>query len=372
MADIKYEITESIGILSESISGWRREVNMVSWNDAKPKLDIRDWSADHSKMGKGISLNAAETIKLVRLLTQEQSEPKHDSPCAAQPKDTPKTETEQKAQVLSDDELNDQLDQIASELPYMEDICTWDAFRLPPEVDEFFSDDQRYLAFCRDAAKTVTKIKYDLSKTNYLEIRELTEKLYRELLKKYHFPEESTDSAVHEMLVRFFLGRAQVFMAIEEEEDYQGDIPELTDDDMDTVDMAYTFAVLPEQPEIKSYLKEIQVTYDYEQLHMVTWFSGQVTLGDGKYSRQVPNHSAKMTYNRLLNPYSLLWIAAALGEKKETVIQAAREAESKKTFAAKCRVVRKAIPFDNIKALAEQRFAEYSEAHPLSPEAQED
>ena len=41
MAEIKYEITEEIGILSER-SGWTKELNMVSWNDRDPKFDIRD------------------------------------------------------------------------------------------------------------------------------------------------------------------------------------------------------------------------------------------------------------------------------------------------------------------------------------------
>ena len=42
MAEFKYEITEELGVLSESRSGWKREVNLVSWNGAAPKLDIRD------------------------------------------------------------------------------------------------------------------------------------------------------------------------------------------------------------------------------------------------------------------------------------------------------------------------------------------
>jgi hypothetical protein len=55
MADFKYEIVQELGILSESKSGWRRELNLVSWNGAAPKFDIRDWSPDREKMGKGIS-----------------------------------------------------------------------------------------------------------------------------------------------------------------------------------------------------------------------------------------------------------------------------------------------------------------------------
>ena len=68
MAEFQYEITEEIGVLSESKSGWRKEVNRVSWNGAAPKLDIRDWSPDHEKMGKGITLSTEEARKLLDML----------------------------------------------------------------------------------------------------------------------------------------------------------------------------------------------------------------------------------------------------------------------------------------------------------------
>lgn len=68
MADFKYEITQELGILSESKSGWTRELNLVSWNGAAPKYDIRDWAPGHEKMGKGISLNGEELNKLKQLL----------------------------------------------------------------------------------------------------------------------------------------------------------------------------------------------------------------------------------------------------------------------------------------------------------------
>ena len=70
MAEFTYDITEELGVLSESKSGWRREVNLVSWNGAAPKFDIRDWAPDHEKMGKGISLTAAEIEKLKEILAK--------------------------------------------------------------------------------------------------------------------------------------------------------------------------------------------------------------------------------------------------------------------------------------------------------------
>ena len=68
MADIKFEITEHIGVLSEGSKGWTKEINKVSWNDRDPKIDIREWSPDHTKMGKGITLTDEEAQKLKELL----------------------------------------------------------------------------------------------------------------------------------------------------------------------------------------------------------------------------------------------------------------------------------------------------------------
>ena len=37
MADIKYEIKETVGTLSENNKGWSKELNFISWNDREPK-----------------------------------------------------------------------------------------------------------------------------------------------------------------------------------------------------------------------------------------------------------------------------------------------------------------------------------------------
>ena len=68
MSDIKYEIVQKIGVLSTSASGWSKELNLISWNDREPKFDIRDWSADGSKMGKGVTLTLAELLSLREVL----------------------------------------------------------------------------------------------------------------------------------------------------------------------------------------------------------------------------------------------------------------------------------------------------------------
>jgi Uncharacterized protein conserved in bacteria len=68
MADIKYEIVKKIGVVSKSASGWAKELNLISWNDREAKYDLRDWSADGEKMGKGVTLTKDELVALKELL----------------------------------------------------------------------------------------------------------------------------------------------------------------------------------------------------------------------------------------------------------------------------------------------------------------
>lgn len=70
MVDIKFEIKEELGVLSESNKGWKKELNLVSWNGAEPKYDLRDWAPEHEKMGKGITLTAEEAEALYKILAK--------------------------------------------------------------------------------------------------------------------------------------------------------------------------------------------------------------------------------------------------------------------------------------------------------------
>ena len=71
MADIKYEIKKEIGDLSENAKGWKKQLNLISWNNADAKYDIREWAPEHEKMGKGITLTKAEAQVLLDLLRAE-------------------------------------------------------------------------------------------------------------------------------------------------------------------------------------------------------------------------------------------------------------------------------------------------------------
>ena len=55
-------------MLSENAKGWRKEVNLISWNGGAPKYDIRDWAPDHEKMGKGTTLSEEEMKNLKEIL----------------------------------------------------------------------------------------------------------------------------------------------------------------------------------------------------------------------------------------------------------------------------------------------------------------
>lgn len=68
MSEIKCTTIEKIGIIRQSTNEWNKELRLVSWNDADPKYDIRDWSPDDEKMGKGITLTEEEARNLLGLL----------------------------------------------------------------------------------------------------------------------------------------------------------------------------------------------------------------------------------------------------------------------------------------------------------------
>jgi len=65
---ITFEIVRKLAILSEGSRSWRKELNMVAWNEREPKLDIREWSEDHARMGRGVTLTREEGARLYESL----------------------------------------------------------------------------------------------------------------------------------------------------------------------------------------------------------------------------------------------------------------------------------------------------------------
>ena len=68
MAEMKFEIAQHMCVLSERKNGWKKELNKVSWNDADPKWDIREWDEEHRKMSKGITFTEKEIKNLSQFL----------------------------------------------------------------------------------------------------------------------------------------------------------------------------------------------------------------------------------------------------------------------------------------------------------------
>lgn len=68
MAELTFEIVDHLLVLSQGAKGWTKELNIVSWNNRKPKIDLREWDETHQKMGKGITLRLEELKKIKDLL----------------------------------------------------------------------------------------------------------------------------------------------------------------------------------------------------------------------------------------------------------------------------------------------------------------
>ena len=68
--NIEYTIEEHIGVISEGKTGWKKELNLVSWNGRPAKYDVRDWAPEHKKIGKGVTLTTEEAGALAALLSK--------------------------------------------------------------------------------------------------------------------------------------------------------------------------------------------------------------------------------------------------------------------------------------------------------------
>lgn len=66
--DFSFSIEEHIGVVSQGKGGWQVELNLVSWSGREAKYDIRSWSPDHQKMGKGITMTREELRTLGQII----------------------------------------------------------------------------------------------------------------------------------------------------------------------------------------------------------------------------------------------------------------------------------------------------------------
>ena len=71
MSDIVYVIKKQLGIIETYPTGWRKELNLISWNDSTPKYDLRDWDPEHRYMSRGVTLTPDEAKCLYEILKKE-------------------------------------------------------------------------------------------------------------------------------------------------------------------------------------------------------------------------------------------------------------------------------------------------------------
>ena len=74
---VEFTIHEHIAVLDRYEGRevpWTREINVVSWNGGQPKIDIRDWSSDHHRMSRGITMTEEQAMKMTAALVERYQE----------------------------------------------------------------------------------------------------------------------------------------------------------------------------------------------------------------------------------------------------------------------------------------------------------
>ena len=61
------EVIKKIALISGSETGYRKELNIVSWNGRGPKYDLRGWSLE-GKALRGVTLTEDEAKELQKAL----------------------------------------------------------------------------------------------------------------------------------------------------------------------------------------------------------------------------------------------------------------------------------------------------------------
>ena len=83
--EVTFEIVEEIGVIATHSTGWKKELNLVSWNGGQAKYDIRDWDPDHERMSRGITLSEKEMGRVRQMLDERDRSPKEPKHTAARP-----------------------------------------------------------------------------------------------------------------------------------------------------------------------------------------------------------------------------------------------------------------------------------------------
>ena len=193
---------------------------------------------------------------------------------------------------------------------------------------------------------------------DYLQEHDYMERVISTVLKMHHYPEELISETARVTLVHYFEDSIQEQIEISKEESPDWQEPSLPETDAHVIPFADVLAHIPYNPDDIAFCENIGVTYDFEQLHMVRWFSSQITLGQGAYRRTKPNPSARAAFNHLRSANSLLWICTVIGIDRGLIQRAAEEAGEKRQGTHPCGIVRKYTPFDMLLPLAQNWYNE--------------
>ena len=68
MESITYEVLEKFGALSESPTGWTKELRLINWNKRGPRYDLREWTPGDRKASRGITISLKEIRVLQEIL----------------------------------------------------------------------------------------------------------------------------------------------------------------------------------------------------------------------------------------------------------------------------------------------------------------
>ena len=77
--EISFDIVEHLGVITTYSTGWNKELNLVSWNGAAPKYDIREWSPDHAHMSRGVTLHEKEMRMILDLIRNRNRKSRYDN-----------------------------------------------------------------------------------------------------------------------------------------------------------------------------------------------------------------------------------------------------------------------------------------------------
>lgn len=135
--------------------------------------------------------------------------------------------------------------------------------------------------------------------------------------------------------------------------------------DFDVEQFAHLLETLPQHMPISDAVEQADPQkkgrwWSSQREHMSVWFRSQVADGSGGFTRATANRSAKLTYNRLLHPEGLLWIAEALGAETASVQAAAKEALAITDRRSRSKIVRKHLPWRLISELARKQTEKMS------------